>query len=323
MPPTRQTQTLIRFFRRLGRRATVSGMIFGIGIGAVMSVAVLDRGQPAVDADGLAAAARLRQSVHLAQMRAADAAGKAAAMSAESERLVSENARLRSELDDLRRAHGSLVGRLQSWSSRFVKQVERAVAATGVNLGELLEAHRRESRPSGGPFIPAEADMLAAAPAGISHALGRAAELHGLVERLPLSLPLAEAEVSSPYGIRRDPFTRRVSRHAGIDFAARRGTPVIATGPGLVASAGREKDYGLTVEIAHQAGLATRYAHLQSISVKAGDRVATGQVIGRVGSTGRSTGPHLHYEVKHVGRTLDPGRFVTAGEKLGEISPRR
>lgn len=118
------------------------------------------------------------------------------------------------------------------------------------------------------------------------------------------------AAVSSLYGWRRDPFKRIAKFHGGIDLAASYGTDVPAAADGTVTRAGEQGSYGLTVVVRHPNGYETRYAHLSSLDVAEGSPVARGQRIGRVGSTGRSTGPHLHFEVTQAGRRVDPERFV-------------
>jgi murein DD-endopeptidase MepM/ murein hydrolase activator NlpD len=117
--------------------------------------------------------------------------------------------------------------------------------------------------------------------------------------------PVTGAETSS-YGYRRDPFTNRRKMHKGVDYRAPRGTPVVAAGPGVVEFARRKSGYGRVVMIDHGHGVQTRYAHLQSIEVDSGDRVSPGTLIGTVGSTGRATGPHLHFELRIDGEAYDP-----------------
>lgn len=114
-------------------------------------------------------------------------------------------------------------------------------------------------------------------------------------------------DVSSGYGVRRDPFARRRhKKHNGIDLRAERGVPVHAAGPGMVAEAKRMRGYGRVVYVDHGGGVQTRYAHLQKITVEQGQFVAPGQLVGKVGSSGRSTGPHLHFEVRENGRPVAP-----------------
>ncbi|HTE52143.1 MAG TPA: M23 family metallopeptidase [Kofleriaceae bacterium] len=114
-------------------------------------------------------------------------------------------------------------------------------------------------------------------------------------------------DISSGYGVRRDPFARRRhKKHNGVDLRAERGVPVHAAGPGMVARAERMRGYGRVVYVDHGGGVETRYAHLQKISVQEGQFVAPGELVGKVGSSGRSTGPHLHFEVRENGRPVAP-----------------
>jgi murein DD-endopeptidase MepM/ murein hydrolase activator NlpD len=140
--------------------------------------------------------------------------------------------------------------------------------------------------------------------------------LSAAARKLPLARPTDTAR-SSGFGVRMDPFTRRPAFHSGLDFGGGYMTPIHATAPGIVSFTGPRSGYGNTIEIDHGAGFKTRYAHLSAISVSPGQRVAVGQRIGGMGSTGRSTGPHLHYEVWVNGRAQNPDRFVRAGEAMG------
>ena len=144
--------------------------------------------------------------------------------------------------------------------------------------------------------------------------LSEARNLGEAASQLPFARPTADTPKTSGYGVRFDPFTKRPAFHSGLDFSGSVMTPIHATGPGTVAFTGVRSGYGNTIEIDHGRGFKTRYAHLQSIAVRPGQRVAVGQRIGGMGSTGRSTGTHLHYEVWVNGRAQNPDRFVRAGE---------
>ena len=129
------------------------------------------------------------------------------------------------------------------------------------------------------------------------------------LQQLPVSLPLLEPfGVSSGFGFRLDPFSRLPSLHQGLDFVAATGTPVRVTAPGVVARSEYWGAYGQMVEVEHAEGYSTRYAHLLSRRVEVGERLERGDVLGTLGSTGRSTGPHLHYEILRHGRALNPVR---------------
>jgi murein DD-endopeptidase MepM/ murein hydrolase activator NlpD len=151
----------------------------------------------------------------------------------------------------------------------------------------------------------------------IQRAASNMSDMRGLSEAsktLPFYRPTAAAAVSSSYGVRLDPFTRRPAFHSGLDFPGGFFTPILATAPGVVSFTGVRSGYGNTVELDHGRGFKTRYAHLQGIAVSIGQRVGIGQRIGAMGSTGRSTGPHLHYEIWVGGRPQNPNRFLRAGE---------
>jgi murein DD-endopeptidase MepM/ murein hydrolase activator NlpD len=127
---------------------------------------------------------------------------------------------------------------------------------------------------------------------------------------------VGEVEFTSGFGVRSDPFLGRAAMHTGLDFRAQMGDPVRVTANGKVVSAGWSGGYGRMVEVDHGNGLATRYGHLSEINVKLGQQVRIGEVIGEVGSTGRSTGPHLHYETRIEGEAVDPQKFLRAGVRL-------
>lgn len=128
--------------------------------------------------------------------------------------------------------------------------------------------------------------------------------------RLPTRIPLPEGELVSPFGNRSDPITSRPAFHAGVDFAAPHGAPIVAAAGGVVDVAGWHPDFGWTVEIEHGNGLRTRYAHASKLLVRRGDIVTPGERIALVGSSGRSTGPHLHFEVLRGGVAVDPRRYL-------------
>lgn len=131
-----------------------------------------------------------------------------------------------------------------------------------------------------------------------------------LKDMLPNSSPVDAAFNSSSYGWRVDPFNGNKAFHEGLDFTANTGTPIRAAADGIVSSAERTPDYGNIVKINHGSGLETRYAHASKLLVKSGERVTKGQIVAEVGSTGRSTGPHLHYEIRLNGDALDPRKYL-------------
>ena len=178
----------------------------------------------------------------------------------------------------------------------------------------------------GGPLVEARdpralaaiLDVDEAFAVRIRHAANNLAEMRSLAdaaESMPFHRP-TEARTTSGFGVRFDPFNSRPALHQGQDFAAPLNTPVRATAPGVVSFVGVRSGYGNTVEIDHGRGFKTRFAHLNSMAVSPGQRVALGQRIGAMGTTGRSTGVHLHYEVWMNGRPQNPARFLRAGDQL-------
>jgi murein DD-endopeptidase MepM/ murein hydrolase activator NlpD len=174
----------------------------------------------------------------------------------------------------------------------------------------------------GGPFVPLTLRKDAGA---FERQLYRIHVARANVDRLtrtlgavPVRKPiLGEIDLSSGFGVRSDPFLGRPAMHTGLDFRSSSGDPVRATANGTVESAGWSGGYGKMVEIDHGNGFSTRYGHMSEIEVKVGQQIKIGQIIGRVGSTGRSTGPHLHYETRIDGDAVDPQKFLRAGLRLG------
>jgi len=129
----------------------------------------------------------------------------------------------------------------------------------------------------------------------------------------PHAWPSEHGWLSSNYGMRADPFTGERARHNGVDIANRFGAPVLSASRGIVTFAGKMKDFGHMVEVDHGYGYITRYGHMSALAVQAGDEVEDGQMVGRIGSSGRSTGPHLHYEVHRFGRHMNPAKYLPRG----------
>ncbi len=184
-------------------------------------------------------------------------------------------------------------------------QFERVLASAGVDVAHLYAQYGMRTG-EGGPFIPA--------PRGQhpdnSLSPEKLAALHALVKALPVSAPLESYDIGSHFGVRGDPINGRSSYHTGLDFRAPYMSPVYATAAGVVTYSGYRDDYGKVVEIDHGNGIATRYAHLHRQTVSVGQRVAAHSQIGFLGSTGRATGPHVHYEVLVNGEPQDPEKFL-------------
>jgi murein DD-endopeptidase MepM/ murein hydrolase activator NlpD len=139
----------------------------------------------------------------------------------------------------------------------------------------------------------------------------------------PAGWPVDGGWVSSGFGMRADPFTGQQSFHDGVDIASRLDSRVLAMGDGVVSYSGEKAGYGIMVEVTHESGLVTRYAHTRSTLVKVGDRVARGNPIATVGTTGRSTGPHLHFEVVRNGQAVNPARYLQHGTPMSQLAAQR
>lgn len=212
---------------------------------------------------------------------------------------------------------------LQALELRTERQTRRIRAVLSeLGLGAVRPGRTPPPSGVGGPLIPivgpeATASAFERQVMRIQSVLQDHSRLADLLGTIPLGRPHhGQLDISSGFGARLDPFMRSWAMHSGIDFRGQTGDPALASAAGKVTHADRMGGYGLMVEIDHGNGLSTRYAHLSRIEVREGDMVRTGQRVGRVGTTGRSTGPHLHYETRIHGEAVDPMRFVRAGLRL-------
>ena len=151
----------------------------------------------------------------------------------------------------------------------------------------------------------------------VARDVATAERLKALLKFVPLRMPLSgDPELTSPFGYRTDPFLGRLALHPGVDLAKAYGAEIHAAAAGRVVHAGPAGGYEIMVEVDHGNGLATVYAHMSEALIEEGGEVDKGAVLGRLGSTGRSTGPHLHYEVRVDGEPFDPERYLRAGTDL-------
>jgi len=239
------------------------------------------------------------------------------------EDLRTEVAELRQRMVDMRDAQHNIVQRLRDRTELSVDTIERTVAMTGLQLDELLASIGEAGSFQGGPFVAGDytGDFdgdaeLEIALSLLDLRLSRWSALQRVMRTLPLSVPLEQFQLSSGFGSRTDPLNGRKATHRGLDFRAAMHAPIYATAPGKVTHAGWSGPFGRMIEIDHGHGIRTRYAHLKKILVKTGQTVANREKIGQVGSSGRSTGPHLHYEVRYKGVPLNPQKFLTAGKHV-------
>jgi murein DD-endopeptidase MepM/ murein hydrolase activator NlpD len=210
------------------------------------------------------------------------------------------------------------------------------------SIGEKLAglAGLRREKPEdndgkGGAFVPAplsESELQREIERLGQEVSVRSEELSALEARLlekrvrerllPTTLPVRDAYLGSPFGHRADPIAGLRAMHEGIDFNAPPGTPVLAAADGVILSAAWDGDFGKLVEVDHGGGLTTRYAHLSRMDARPGSVVKRGEPIGAVGNTGRSTGPHLHFEVRMLGVAQNPAQFLAQGEEYARLKRR-
>ncbi|OGV71855.1 MAG: peptidase M23 [Methylophilales bacterium RIFCSPHIGHO2_02_FULL_57_10] len=217
------------------------------------------------------------------------------------------------------------LGQIQARVTRLNALGERLAKLAGVKEQDFdLDAVPGQGGPIARPHNLSEQDIEQQMTVLIAE-LERKSDRYGALESvllqqslkkdtLPSSRPVSAAYNSSSFGWRVDPFTGQMAFHEGLDFMANAGTPIHAAASGIVAAAEKTPDYGNIVKIDHGAGVETRYAHISRILVKPGQRVEKGQLIAEIGNTGRSTGAHLHFEVRLNGVALDPRRYLGSNQ---------
>jgi murein DD-endopeptidase MepM/ murein hydrolase activator NlpD len=229
-------------------------------------------------------------------------------------------ARVSAALDKIAHRQTATLTDLEEHVDSKARRIRSVLSDLGVNVPKT---HGKTT--VGGPFVPVKPPKPGAS--AFDRQLYRINLSRAHIDRykhtllaVPVRKPVGgEVDMSSPFGVRTDPFNGRPAMHTGIDLRGDVGEPVHATANGKVSIAGREGGYGNMVEIDHGNGFSTRYGHLSEIDAKVGQRVRIGQVIGRIGSTGRSTGPHLHYETRINKEPVNPQKFLRAGLRLGRV----
>jgi len=227
------------------------------------------------------------------------------------------------------------LARIEARQLAFVDQLTRAAEARaaraagairkfGLDPDNVARASRSARSAQGGPFIPfaadsARRDRLDPRFAALGQTLARMDALERGLVAIPSGKPAFATPITSSYGYRRDPFTGAAAMHSGIDFRGAYGSPILAAANGKVIYAGIRSGYGNCVEVAHSNGLVTRYAHLSRIVVRPGQRVSRGDRLGGMGSTGRSTGTHLHFEVRMNDHAINPRPFLEANRDVLKI----
>lgn len=227
---------------------------------------------------------------------------------------------LKQRLSTLQESQASFVSHLTERTRQNLGDMEKTVQMTGLKVDDLLRLTSEPGLGQGGPFIPAPTDTkdanerkLLESVATLDDEVGRWEKLQVILRSLPLSAPVDRYYISSGFGERTDPLNGEPAIHEGLDMVDTIKSEVMATAPGRVVFAGWRGSYGRVVEIDHGLGIITVYAHLDSVLVKEGDLVDYRQAIGKLGNSGRSSGAHVHYEVRFEGKPLDPMGFLKAG----------
>ena len=234
-------------------------------------------------------------------------------------------AALENRLEDLRDTQHTIVKRISDRTMVSLETMEQTLTVTGLDIGSLFS--HQDIDPTGigqgGPFMPGDyisetdyGDDLLASVRVLDMQMSRWDAMQEILSRLPLVAPLDHYRLTSKFGTRVDPINGRKGAHYGIDLGAPLRTPVMSTAPGKVVFAGWRGRYGRMIEIDHGLGIHTRYGHLKKILVKPGQQVGHREKIGLLGSSGRSTGPHVHYEVLVDGKPNDPAKFLKAGRNV-------
>jgi murein DD-endopeptidase MepM/ murein hydrolase activator NlpD len=233
-------------------------------------------------------------------------------------------------------AMAAKVGEMQAKLVKLESMGERVSGLAGVKSDELKPLQRAPAGGKGGPYVPlgsASMPLLTQTLQGLDEAADQNIDLFTLIESRLLesrlqalmvpSTPPVDGAVGSGFGFRTDPFTGRAALHTGLDFPAEIGTSIQAAAGGVVITVDWHAQYGHMVELDHGNGLVTRYAHASKTLVKPGDIVRRGQAIAQVGSTGRSTGPHLHFEVLLGGVPQNPARFLSGNAQTPNFAQAR
>ena len=223
-------------------------------------------------------------------------------------------ANLNNRLELLQRSQRTLISNIHDRTDENIAELESVIKLTGLDLNRLLKRIQNKQAAVGGPFLTnnemtKSTDELTLMEDRLTHW----SALNKLLERLPITPPVDAYYISSRYGKRKDPFTKRRAFHSGVDLGGVPRSRVYTTSPGTVSFVGWNGPYGRMVEIDHGLGIRTRYGHLSKISVKHAQKVTFRQKIGLMGSSGRSTGAHVHYEVLIDGQPVDPMKFLKAG----------
>lgn len=234
---------------------------------------------------------------------------------------------LEQQVNDLKSEKEAIVERVKIKADGRIDDLESIVRQTGLSPDEMEKTaskvkKEKDEDAEGGPYIPTKMPKISEETSDMFASLDRLETLRQVITNLPFGIPIKRSEEHSSFGNRIDPFNGDMAFHSGLDLAGPIKSPIYSTADGTVINAERDGSYGNMVDVDHGFGVVTRYGHLSAISVHKGDKVKKGSIIGIQGSTGRSTGPHLHYEVRYNGEPINPQKFLRTGRllELGNVS---
>jgi len=300
-------------------------------------LAELSRARRVAENSAAGAVAALAEAQHRLDLTRAQDEGTEAAMASVNEAIrnvISERDAAAQQAAELDARVSGLMEQVDQWEDRQEKLLSRLEEAAQTSLGDLtalferadldleriLVETREQYSGSGGPFLPVTEAAAGADPdlrvAALVNDLERVNLLRIAADRAPFGIPAPGSRLTSSYGKRRDPINGGWAMHEGIDYAGPRGSALHATGEGVVTRVGWYGGYGRVVFIKHAFGFETRYAHLKRSLVQVGQRVGRGDKIAEMGSSGRSTGSHVHYEVRMNDRPINPTKFIEAARDV-------
>ena len=243
--------------------------------------------------------------------------------------LKKQNNMLEKTLSDMKQLQDNLINKVQLLADNSISDIENILSKVDIVLSQVRLKNRNslikkvqeeKGEGLGGRYIPLKNinlmdEDLDLKFKDINLKVNLWEGLSKAKTMLPLGAPVKKVRITSPFGIRSDPFFKTPAMHTGIDFGGKEGTPLYSTAAGKVIQAGPRGDYGLAVEVDHGLGFTTLYGHLSKVTVEKGDIIEEGTKVGLAGSTGRSTGPHLHYELRHNSHLLNPYAFIKVKNK--------
>lgn len=243
---------------------------------------------------------------------------------------------LEQTVEQMKADHEMIMAAVEETAHGKLGELEQIIKLTGLDIRKLErnsetyveeklanEQQSEKDNPRGGPYDPVNERLLKRYNRNLFENIKRLVVLDELVKYMPLAIPMDDYRITSGFGPRKDPIRKHLANHYGLDFAGPYAARIRSASDGIVKHAGRKGAYGNLVIIDHGFDFTTRYGHMKKVLVKKGQKVKAGDVIGVQGSTGRSTGAHLHYEVRYKGDPLNPEKFIKAGKHVQKVAKKK